>query len=445
MPDKRDPLQKLRNDFALSRAGMLKIVEGLHREMVRGLSESGGELKMLPAYVDRPSGDETGEYLALDLGGTNFRALELGLKGAGRTTKPVVMKFAIKTSVMRGDGRKLFGFLASCIKRFLRAHDISPSGRISLGFTFSFAVEQDSLACGRLVGWTKGFSASGVVGRDVVKLLLDALRREGLGNIDVVALTNDTVGTLVAGAYRDSDCDIGVIIGTGTNACYTEKVSRIKKLGRKAYRNGRMIINIEWGNFSGLKRTIYDIALDRNSLNPGRQILEKMVSGMYLGELVRLVLADLAEMGAVFALAGPGAMPRYMGFGSELVSGIVADRSRGLSKTGRILAEAGIARSRPADRKIARSVCGMVSVRAARISAAAIAAVVTRMDPALSRRHVVAIDGSVYEKHPGFSAGVRSALGEIFGRRAARIKLVLTKDGSGKGAAIVAAVASGQG
>jgi hexokinase len=64
------------------------------------------------------------------------------------------------------------------------------------------------------------------------------------------------------------------------------------------------------------------------------------------------------------------------------------------------------------------------------------------MDPELSARHTVAVDGSVYEKHPGFAGNIKASLAGLFGRRASSIELVLSKDGSGKGAAIIAAVAS---
>jgi hexokinase len=63
------------------------------------------------------------------------------------------------------------------------------------------------------------------------------------------------------------------------------------------------------------------------------------------------------------------------------------------------------------------------------------------MDPDVARRHTVAIDGSVYEKLYGFSGRMAASLGTLLGRRASRVRLVLTKDGSGRGAAIVAAVA----
>jgi len=84
----------------------------------------------------------------------------------------------------------------------------------------------------------------------------------------------------------------------------------------------------------------------------------------------------------------------------------------------------------------------MVSRRAARISASCIAAIITKIDPDLSGEHIVAIDGSVFEKHPTFADNMREALGDIFNKKSSCIKLTLAKDGSGKGAAIIAAVAA---
>ena len=47
--------------------------------------------------------------------------------------------------------------------------------KVSLGFTFSFPCKQEGLASARLSVWTKGFSCSGVVNEDVVKLLQEAI------------------------------------------------------------------------------------------------------------------------------------------------------------------------------------------------------------------------------------------------------------------------------
>ncbi len=49
-------------------------------------------------------------------------------------------------------------------------------------------------------------------------------------DIDVVAVLNDTTGTLMACAFKENTCQVGVIVGTGTNACYMEKISRCEKM-----------------------------------------------------------------------------------------------------------------------------------------------------------------------------------------------------------------------
>jgi hexokinase len=149
------------------------------------------------------------------------------------------------------------------------------------------------------VRWTKGFACEGVEGVDVVDLLQEAFHRRGL-SIEIKAVINDTVGTLVAHAYSDPQTFISVILGTGTNAAYVERSSNIEKW---PHEDGEVIINTEWGAYheeSVLPITEYDNLLDRQSANPKKQIFEKMISGMYLGEITRLVLVDLTKTGVLF-------------------------------------------------------------------------------------------------------------------------------------------------
>ena len=68
---------------------------------------------------------------------------------------------------------------------------------LPLGFTFSFPLQQEGLAKGRLVTWTKGFNCAGVEGEDVVALLQAALERRGDVKIEVCAILNDTTGCLM--------------------------------------------------------------------------------------------------------------------------------------------------------------------------------------------------------------------------------------------------------
>ncbi len=57
------------------------------------------------------------------------------------------------------------------------------------------------------------------------------------------------------------------------------------------------LINMEWGAFrsSSLPRLPEDEALDAEFPNTGQYWFEKMMSGMYLGDLARRVLLSLAQ------------------------------------------------------------------------------------------------------------------------------------------------------
>lgn len=434
-------MEKVEKLFELSRPAMQKIIDGFRRDMAKGLAGDDSSLKMIPTYCDMPTGKEKGRFIALDLGGTNFRVLEVTLKGNRTAGRANIMKFALDKIHITGSAELFFDFLAESVKIFLEKHKLSEAAMTDLGFTFSFPIQQTGIASGILICWTKGFDAMGVIGKDVVKLLKEAFLRKGVRNINISALVNDTVGTLVAKSYEDSKCDVGVIIGTGTNACYPEELSRIKKWPRRKDKNARMIINIEWGNFNKLASTPFDRRLDEESDNPGQQILEKMVSGMYLGEISRLVLHDLAAKGSLSC----GLIPLLIKKGSfetEYMSIIEGDRTADLGIAGELLGRLGLPKSSLKDRRIFKKVCECISSRAARISASCIAAIVTKMNPNLSNRHTIAVDGSVFEKHPTFSKNMDEAMKDIFASKSNRIKLVLAKDGSGKGAAIIAAVAA---
>ncbi len=435
-------LKNVEESFSIPLPEIKRIMERFHREMEKGLAGERSSLKMIPAYVDRPTGKEKGKFIALDLGGTNFRILELELKGGGRMSEPKAMSFVLYKKHITGRAEDFFGFISNCVKTFLRKRKISAGQKRSLGFTFSFPIRQTAIASGSLINWTKGFSAKGVVGEDVVRLLRISLLRHRIHNIEISALANDTVGTLAAKSYEDKACDTGVILGTGTNACYVEEMSKIRKWHGFRSKDAHMIINIEWGNFNKLKQNSYDRELDERSYNPGQQILEKMVSGMYLGEVVRLVLVDFIEKQLLFKGVESPILRKGHSFKSQDVSLVESDDSKGLRNIEFLLNKLNISRSTPEERMLVKKICEIVSTRAARISATAIVSVVTKMDPKVSRRHTVAIDGSVYEKHPHFAKRMHDCLQEILGKKASRIKMVLAKDGSGKGAAVIAAVAA---
>nr|CDJ83089.1 Hexokinase domain containing protein [Haemonchus contortus] len=306
----RRRIESMCSCFVLNNETLEQVMTLLEASIEKGLkgdSGDAGALKMLPTYVRAvPNGEESGDYLALDLGGTNFRILLIRLNG--REAEMTGKVYSVPQGITQGSGETLFDHIAECMARFMEEQGIPFSRKLPLGFTFSFPCQQEGLTSAKLIRWTKGFKASGCEGVDVCKMLKDACNRRSDIEIDVVALLNDTVGTLMACAFKENTCQIGVIVGTGTNACYMEQIERIPKLKDKLADDGlpdEMIMNTEWGAFGddGALRFIhtkYDREVDKNSVNPGKQIFEKMISGMYLGELARVALKEMAQQGLLF-------------------------------------------------------------------------------------------------------------------------------------------------
>ncbi|ETN73260.1 Hexokinase, partial [Necator americanus] len=173
----------------------------------------------------------------------------------------------------------LFDHIAKCIAIFMMEEFGKQKKKLALGFTFSFPTKLDGLAKGILIRWTKGFCASGVVGKDVVRLLKRACKKIPEIDVDVVAILNDTVATLMACAFSDKNCQMGAILGTGTNACYMEKLENVHKMKGEWENDGlpdEIISDIEWGGFGddgclSFVQTEYDKEIDEKSLNPKRQ------------------------------------------------------------------------------------------------------------------------------------------------------------------------------
>ena len=79
-------------------------------ELVKGLAAStnrSSDLKMYPTFVyDLPTGKESGDILALDLGGSNFRVALIKLR-AGAKSAMENKAFILSESLMRGSGKKV--------------------------------------------------------------------------------------------------------------------------------------------------------------------------------------------------------------------------------------------------------------------------------------------------------------------------------------------------
>uniref|UniRef100_A0A1L8EBN0 Phosphotransferase n=1 Tax=Haematobia irritans TaxID=7368 RepID=A0A1L8EBN0_HAEIR len=450
MHDER--LMEFLKPFALTDSQLQEIYKRFCIEISKGLAKdthSQADTRCYVTYVqDLPTGNEIGKYLALDLGGTNFRVLLVTLKGHHEAVVESEI-YAVPKEIMLGPGEELFDHIAQCLATFVEAHKVGGE-YLPLGFTFSFPCIQLGLTKAKLVRWTKGFQCSGVEQEDVGRLLKEAIERHGGLEIHVMAILNDTTGTLMSCAHRNPECRIGVIIGTGCNACYVERVEEVDLLEEEFKTNNKyVLINTEWGAFgdSGsldFIRTEYDRDIDNNSLNAGSQLFEKMISGMYLGELVRLILIGALKNNLIFVLAKNKneyiqRISESSCFETSMISDIEGDAFPDCRKIREIIKQLfGINKASIEDCQTLRYICQCVSRRAANLAAVGLSGLINRIKES---KVVVGVDGSVYRFHPKFDPYMRSTMKKLV-KNTIKFDLMLSEDGSGRGAALVAAVAS---
>lgn len=302
------------------------------------------------------------------------------------------------------------------------------------------------------------------MGKDVVLLLqqqLDLLKIP----VEVVALANDTVGTLLSHGYstgaspngNQGETVIGAIFGTGTNGCYLEPIKEIKKLDPKVaeelLKAGKthMVINTEWGSFDNelkyLPNTIYDQRIDEISSNPGYHMFEKRISGMFLGEVLRQVLIDLHSKDLIFTQYRdydklPHRLRTAFELDSEVLSHIEIDDSSKLKETELSLLQSLRLPTLYEERVAIQTLVRAISRRSAYLSAVPLAGILLRTK-ALEGYHKeveIGVDGSVVEFYPGFRSMIRHALAlSPLGPDGERkVHILIAKDGSGVGAALCA-------
>lgn len=439
--------------FTVNGDKLKSIVNHFITELDKGLSKKGGNIPMIPAWVmDKSTGKEVGKYYACDLGGSNLRTVLITLNG-DKTFDTTQSKYKIPDGLRTTQNRdELFGFIADSLTSFF--HEQFPDGvaegvTIPLGFTFSYPASQDRITQGVLQRWTKGFDVPNVEGHDVVPLLQEQLKKRGTP-IETTALINDTVGTLMASLYTDPETVMGCIFGTGVNGAFFDVVKDIEKLeGRLASdipQDSLMAINCEYGSFDNehlvLPRTKYDVIIDEESPRPGQQAFEKMTSGYYLGELLRLALMDLYEQGFIFKDQDVSKLKTPYIMDTSYPSRIEEDPFENLEDTDDLFSNDLKIKTTVPERKLIRRLSELIGTRAARLSVCGIAAVCKKRG--YKTGHIAA-DGSVFNLYPDFKPRAHQGLRDIYDwteKDDSKLPIIIVpaEDGSGAGAAIIAAV-----
>jgi hexokinase len=412
------------------------IARDFRAQMAQGLAGGRSSLKMLPTFARQPSGRERGRVVVVDWGGTKGRAGLIELAGGGVVRTIAEEVFTFSEADKRGAAERVFDIIAAAVGRVAEG-----AAALPLGFVYSYPARLERIDRALALPLTKGWKLAGLEGQDVAALLGAALRRRGLDRVRVAAVANDTVAALVLQSYRARGrdpgahpADIGLILGTGTN--------QAADLGPAGIRN------LESGNFDGVGavETPYDAALDRELPEPGAgaQRFEKMVSGYYLGEILRRALDDLGRHTAWFHWGASPALGTPFGLDSEHLSRIAADRTADLSGVDALLRGLGVESTRE-ERHGVRELSGVIARRAARLVAASLLGTLRFLDAELADRRTIAVDGSLWGGYPGFETFVRETLVELIGReRAKGIEIAFVKDSTSAGAAVIAAVAAEQ-
>lgn len=412
---------------------MLRMSSRLQRRYLEKLKES--TECMLPSFnYTLPNGHEVGTYLVLDVGGSTLRIALVELCGKSRGVdglKIIQMSVSpINNVVRRLSGTAFFDWMAQQIVDML-ADCPKTDGRgteaLPVGLSWSFPFEQTSPGSGKIQSMGKGFCcATDTIGQDLGDLIVTSCRKHGL-NLRVDALINDSCATLLSRAYLEPSTSMSLILGTGTNMAVHLPVSclgasKIRDRSAAWLSEAEMVtINTEISMFGKgiLPETRWDDLLNRCHVLPNFQPLEYMTTGRYLGEILRLIIAEAVETADLFGGQFPSSLNEQYSLDTSLLAVIEADNSLNSTKSAAYLQKVIGLDLIPSttDMKFLRVVIESISTRAAAYIAITIHAlwVIERQasNKARASKTTIACNGSVIEKYPGFRSTCQKYIADI--------------------------------
>lgn len=465
MDDLLREIQRLM-EAPLDPANLLDMSAALQRQFAPKLQSS--DICMLPSYNHKlPSGLEKGTYLALDVGGSTFRIALVELNGKKPGTKNmriVAMKsYKIDEKVRQRSGHDFFEWMADKIQLALADPQLQPSATIPMGLAWSFPVEQTSSRSANLLDMGKGFRATeGLLGRDLSELIMAPCRKRNLP-VHMDSIVNDSSATLLSRAYEDPSTRFAVILGTGFNISVHLPVSALGTTKYKGYPQQwldeatHVLVNTECSMFGKgvFPTTRWDDHLNETHIRPDFQPFEHMISGRYMGEIVRLIIVEAVHTAGLFS----GEMPAHLNEPYTLDTGTIAamemDDSKYLTQATALFQSQHPLSKPPTvnDIQFVRQVSQLVSHRAAAFLATGIHALwalrteAEGLTPASAGRMSIGCNGSVIEKYPLFRELCQSHLHELTAASGApqrSISLEIAVESAIFGAAVSACCLEGQ-
>ncbi|RUS15482.1 hypothetical protein BC937DRAFT_92388 [Endogone sp. FLAS-F59071] len=369
--------------------------------MKKGLEKDDQSLKMLPTYVTGMGGHcydnmlysglfdpitsailpakRRGLIWRWKISGMDVYVCQVKMKGERGILSINQYQYRIPDELAIGeDASVLLDYLTDCVADFLSRVASQDLFVYSMRLSFGFPVQQLGLNKGKMLEWGHGFNYSNVSGQDIMELLHQSFRKKGLA-------TPYAHCTLLAHAYQHPSTRISVLHGAGTNCAYYETRSNIPKLASpSAYLDHlHTIVNTEWGGFDDdlrkrLPLTSYDRKLDRESNNTHVQIFEKMASGMYLSEIVRIIVLQFIDSDLLFSAESSVELNTPYAFNTNYIYVCEADATDELEDMQTVLLKVlNVQNSTHGDREVLKKICEIVGNRSARLLATMLAAIST--------------------------------------------------------------------
>jgi hexokinase len=183
-------LEELKSQFTITTDMLKQVATELRARMDEGLTTTGSCVPMLPSWITHhPTGQETGEYLGLELTGSVIRIYLVTFQGRGRVSTRQ-QKHTLSEAMKTSNINDLLDRLAEMVDQFLSfvgKSDVAVP--LSLGFVLSFPLNQSSINKASVAQWTKDFDISGYKNKNIVELLQAAFHRRDIP-VRVVAILN---------------------------------------------------------------------------------------------------------------------------------------------------------------------------------------------------------------------------------------------------------------
>lgn len=288
-----------KNNLLADELSFSSVRANIYKQICANLQKNESSL-MIPSFIS-VDGDLSinKAVIVIDAGGTNLRVAKIMFN---KQLEAEIL--AVRKTVMPGSSGlmctadEFLDVLLDYIQEYYEED-------IALAICFSYPAVIQADGDGLIQQFCKEVQISGMDYKLLGKELKRRAAERKINCPQNIYVLNDTVaallGSLATARKNSYNLGMGYILGTGMNLAYVESTDNIGKLSAQqkvCYKYKSMIINMELGCFAAPLDSKIDKLLDAQSSIPGDHLLEKMMSGKYLGTIFSLALYDFVTQNA---------------------------------------------------------------------------------------------------------------------------------------------------